>query len=446
MNRHAVVAGFCRRFHGVGFAGIGMKPALRTALLLCLTGIGSQVQAQSVLIRHATVHTAGVRGTLQNSDVLVQGGIIRAIGSKLVAPAGVPEFEAGGKSLTPGLFGGITEIGLEEISLEDSTVDATLQGNSEDKGLPAQLYPEFDVTLAYNPRSVLVPIARGGGVTFVALGTGGAVIAGQGGVVRLDGGFEGPLGDRRLMFAGIGNNLLAQSGKSRAAQYMLLEQAITESRLLPTVDEKLLSLRGRAALSRAIVSGRLVFSVNREADIRQLLNFSRRLNFRFAIVGGAEAWRVAPELAAAKVPVIVYALSVLPYDFDQIGSTGENAARLQRAGVAVGFFNGNDATHNARKMRQIAGNAVANGLPWEAGLAGITSVPADAFGVADKVGRIEVGLVADLALWTGDPLDVSSVTAKLWMAGRDMPLRSRQTDLRDRYLQAPGELPRAYQH
>ncbi len=420
----------------------GLKPALWLGFAL----LSTQAMAQDVLIRQATVHTAGARGTLKNTDVLVQGGTIRAIGPNLVAPAGVATFEARGKPLTPGLFGGITEIGLEEISLEESTVDANLQGNAEDKGLPTQLYPEFDVTLAYNPRSVLLPIARVGGITFTALGTGGAVIAGQGGVVRLDGGFDGPLGDRRIMFAGIGNGLLGQSGKSRAAQYLLLEQAIAESRLLPTVDEKLLSLRGRAALSAAIANGRLFFSVNREADIRQLLKLSRRLNFRFAIVGGAEAWRVAPELAAAKVPVFVNALSALPADFDQIGTTLENAARLQRAGVAVAIINNDDGSHNARKVRQIAGNAVANGLPWEAGLAGLTSVPAEALGVADKVGRIEVGLVADLVLWTGDPLDVSSVTSKLWMAGRDLPLRSRQTDLRDRYLQAPGELPRAYQH
>lgn len=424
----------------------GLKPRPGAGLLALLLVCSSTVAAQDVLIRNATVHTAGARGTLQGADVLVQGGIIRAVGANLQAPVGVPVVEARGQPLTPGLFGGITEIGLEEISLEESTVDANLEPSTEEPGLPAQLYPEFDVTLAYNPRSLLVPIARVGGVTFTALGTGGAVIAGQGGVVRLDGGFDGPLGDRRAMFAGIGSGLLGQSGKSRAAQYLLLEQAIAESRLPATSEEKLLSLRGRAALGKAIASGRLIISVHREADIRQLLKLAQRLGFRFAIVGGAEAWRVAPELAAAKVPVFVYALSALPADFDQLGSSLANAARLQRAGVAVSFINGNDPSHNARKLRQIAGNAVSHGLPWEAGLAGLTSVPAEAFGVADKVGRIDVGLVADLVLWTGDPLEVSTVASKLWLAGRDTPLRSRQTDLRDRYLQAPGELPRAYQH
>ena len=79
-------------------------------------------------------------------------------------------------------------------------------------------------------------------------------------------------------------------------------------------------------------------------------------------------------------------LANLPADFDQLGATLENAARLRAAGVEVGFTQVGDASHNARKMRQLAGNAVANGLPWEDGLAGLTRVPAEAFGVGDRLG------------------------------------------------------------
>jgi imidazolonepropionase-like amidohydrolase len=105
-----------------------------------------------------------------------------------------------------------------------------------------------------------------------------------------------------------------------------------------------------------------------------------------------------------------------------------------------------DPTHNARKIRQAAGNAAANGLPWEAALAAITRVPAQALGVGDRLGRIEPGLDADLVLWDGDPLEVGTLAQAVWMRGRAMPMRSRQTELRDRYLQAPSALPRAYQH
>ena len=145
------------------------------------------------------------------------------------------------------------------------------------------------------------------------------------------------------------------------------------------------------------------------------------------------------------MPVFVDALADLPGNFDQIGATLRNAALLQQAGVEVSFTQAGDASHNARKVRQLAGNAVANGLPWEAGLAGLTSVPAQAFGLSAQRGRIEVGQVADLVLWTGDPLEVNTLAEQVWFAGKPASMRSRQTELRDRYLAPQGALPRAYQ-
>ncbi|MEO5963668.1 MAG: amidohydrolase family protein, partial [Thermomonas sp.] len=91
-----------------------------------------------------------------------------------------------------------------------------------------------------------------------------------------------------------------------------------------------------------------------------------------------------------------------------------------------------------------AGNAVANGLPWEAGLAGLTSIPASSFSLGTQLGSIAIGQRADLVLWTGDPLDVANVASQVWMDGRAIPMRSRQTELRDRYLHPDNGLPRAY--
>lgn len=399
-------------------------------------------QAQNVLIRNATVHTAGAQGTLQNADVLVQGGIIRAVGRNLANAGNVPVMDAGGKPLTPGLFGGITDIGLEEISQEGSTVDANLNLKTGDSGLIETLRPEFDVTRAYNPRSTLLAVARVGGMSFTALGTGGSLLPGQGGVMRLDGGYE-PL--RRTPFIRIGSSQLNESGSSRAAQFMLLEQAFAEAKAPAAGDPRLLTAAGRNALNAAALGNRFLVTVNREADIRQALKLSAKTGIRIAIVGGAEAWRLGDELAAARVPVFLDAMENLPGSFEQIGASEENAARLHRAGVSVSFINGNDSSHNARKVRQVAGVAVANGLPWEAGLAGITSAPAKALGVDAKIGSIEVGKTADLVLWTGDPLDVASTASMMWLAGKSTPLVSRQTLLRDRYLAPESSLPRAYQ-
>ena len=430
------------------FARMAARRLVTVALLSVAFGAG----AQDVLIRNATVHTAGAQGTLQNADVLVAGGKVRAIGVGLSAPANVPVIDAQGRPLTPTLFGGITEIGLEEVSGEKSTVDETLALGAEQKQMTVR--PEFDVTLAYNPESLLIPVARIEGIGWTLLGagtaTGGSIIAGQGGVVRMDGSPD-PIGPRAL-FVEIGGDALGLSGNSRAAQWMILDQLIDEvrGRIAPDANAALLTPAGRATLAKYLGGGgRVVVGVNRAADIRQLLRWAAKHKLRIAITGGAEAWKLAPQLAAARVPVFVNPLANLPADFDEVGATMENAARLRTAGVAVGFSQTGDGSHNARKIRQLAGNAVAAGLPWADGLAGLTSVPAEALGVAAEVGRIATGQRADMVLWSGDPLDVSSVALQVWLDGRAITMRSRQTELRDRYLRSvvpaeQGGLPRAY--
>ena len=407
--------------------------------------------AQDLLIRNATVHTATAQGTLQNTDVMVRGGRIAAIGNGLAAD-GVRSVDAQGKPLTPALFGGITGIGVEEVSGEESARDTSLALGDGAKDMVVR--PEFDVTLAYNPDSMLIPVAtyEGIGFTLVSPGTsaGGSIIGGQGAVFRLDGDPD-PTGPKVLALR-LGARAANLSGSSRAGQWMLLDQLVDEARGRIPADSQaaLLTPSGRTTLARFLDgNGRIVVGVDRAADIRQLLRWARRQGVRIAISGGAEAWRLAPQLAAADVPVFVDPLDNLPSGFDQIAATLENAARLRAGGVKVGFTQSGDASHNARKVRQLAGNAVAHGLPWDDGLAGLTRVPAEAFGVADQIGTIEVGKRADLALWTGDPLDVAHTAEQVWFNGTAIPMRSRQTDLRDRYQHRPapraeGGLPRAY--
>ncbi|QOY63918.1 amidohydrolase family protein [Lysobacter sp. H21R4] len=406
--------------------------------------------AQELLIRNATVHTGASPATLTNTDVLVSGGVIRQIGAALSAPAGVRVVDAGERRLTPALFGGITGIGIEEVSGERSTVDSRLGLGAA--GMPVR--PEFDVTLAYNPDSLLVPVARIEGIGWTLLGAGsdseGSMIGGQGGVFRLDGSAD-PIGPKAL-FVDIGADAAGLSGQSRAAQWMILDQLVDEVRGRIPLDAKvaLLTPAGRKSLATYLDNGgRVVVGVDRAADIRQLLRWSARHKVRIAILGGAEAWKLAPQLAAADVAVFVNPLDTLPAGFDQIGATPENAARLAAAGVAVGFSQSGDGSHNARKIRQAAGNAVAHGLPWDLGVAGLTSVPAKVFGVTDSVGSIAVGKRADLVLWSGDPLEVNAVATQVWFDGKPIQMRSRQTDLRDRYLQPDvraerGGLPPAY--
>jgi Amidohydrolase family len=408
--------------------------ALRLAALLLATLAAGGAGAQSLLIKGARVHTAGSAGTLENTDILVQDGRIAAIGSGLAAPAGAAVVEAKGKPVTPGLFGGLTQIGLEEVHQEKETYDAELKLSA-----PAWQHmwrPEFDVTPAFNARSIVLPVARVEGVTWAMLAplAAGSLVVGQGSAVTLDGRFDAAYPGSQSLFVNWGRAAHEASGGSRAAQTMLFDQAIREARETgPAGPAALLLPEGRAVLKRYLAGGRVVFYVERASDIRQVIRYAKAHGMKPVIAGGAEAWLVARELAAEDVPVILNALEDLPSDFDRLGSRLDNAKLLNDAGVRIAFTW--DESFNVRKNRQLAGNAVANGLPWEAGLAAITSGPAGIFGIGHEHGRIEKGQSADLVLWSGDPLEVTTVAEQVWIAGSPVPMRSRQTELRDKYLE-----------
>ena len=410
---------------------------MKSLLMFAIASIGvacHYAAAEDVLIRGSTVHTASAKGSLKNTDVLIHDGVVTAIGPQLTAPAGGAVIEAQGKELTPGLFGGLTDIGLQEIEQEPSTVDSTL--NLKAPAWEQQWHPELDVTQAYNPRSVVVPITRIEGVTWTVLApaSGDSIMGGQGAAVTLDGRYDAVLGGSHSLFVQMGSDGAKRTGGTRDAQYMLLEQAVREAHAAASAPQQaLLHAAGREALTRYLNGGRVVFEVDRAADILGVLRFAQRNNIKPVIYGGDEAWLVAKELAKANVPVIMNPLNDLPLDFDHLGASLENAARLQRAGVRIAFSSGD--TPQARLVRQLAGNAVAHGLPWESALAAITANPAEIFGLGATRGRIAVGQVADLVLWNGDPLEVSTLAEQVWIAGHPVEMKSRQTELRDRYLE-----------
>ena len=192
------------------------------------------------------------------------------------------------------------------------------------------------------------------------------------------------------------------------------------------------------------------------AGVRQTSNLSQieglEISYRYgdvnepeslaAIVGGVEAWKVADEIAASGIPVLLNPMVNLPGNFDQLGARLDNAALLHEAGVSIAFTGA--GTHNARKQRQAAGNAVANGLPWETALAALTATPAAILGLENGFASIEPGSPADLVLWSGDPLEVTTAADQVIIAGKAIDMVSRQTLLRDRYLEPDPALPRAY--
>jgi imidazolonepropionase-like amidohydrolase len=155
---------------------------------------------------------------------------------------------------------------------------------------------------------------------------------------------------------------------------------------------------------------------------------------------------VADELAKAQVPVILNPLRDLPEAFESLGSTLEDAVRLQKAGVLIAFETGD--SHKSWNVKQAAGNAVANGLPWIEGLKAIMLNPARIYGLDKTAGTLEAGKDADVVIWSGDPLEVTSFADAVFIRGQAVAMTSRQTELRDRYLlyvkPNPPALPPAY--
>ncbi|MEE4172627.1 MAG: amidohydrolase family protein [Xanthomonadales bacterium] len=415
-----------------------IRAALGCGLLgLGLLGAGiTGASAETVLIQGATVHTLGSKGIVEDTDILVADGVVKSLGTGLRVPDGARVIEANGRPVTPGLWAGISAIGTAEVSGVEQSVDSTNALES--------MHPEFDVSLAYNPHSTLVPVARVEGHTFTTLGTGmgGSIIGGQGRVVALDGGYDSFHGGY-VLYINLGRGASSRTGGSRAVQWLLLNQAVEETVRAPARgEEALLTRAGRQTLERYANGGTVVFTVNRASDILQTLQFAEDHDIVPVIYGGAEAWMVAEQLAAAEAPVILNPLQNLPGNFDSLGARLDNAALLHARGVTVAF--GAGESHNARKLRQMAGNAASHGLPKEAALAALTINPARIFGVARTFGSLEEGKRADLVLWSGDPLEVTTVADLVIVAGEVDSMESRQTKLRDRYLVVDPELPRAY--
>ena len=410
---------------------------LKSVLIASLCIFTMAAQAQTIMIRGATVHTMGKNGTLENTDVFISGGKIQKIGKDLPVPQDIYVFNAGGKPLTPGFFAGITSLGIEEVSAVAESVDGSLALK--------EMRPEFNIIPAYNPHSSLIPVTRIEGFSFTLLGASaeGSIFGGQGRLVALNGGYESFIGSS-VLFINVGRDASALSGGSRAGQWMLLHQAMQEADNPPASNEaRLLTRNGRNTLSTYAENGmKTVFNVDRASDILEVLRFAESYGLSPVISGGAEAWMVAKQLAIANVPVLLNPLSNLPGNFDSLGSRLDNAAILEAAGITIAISG--DDSHSARDQRQMAGNAVSYGLAHEAGIAALTSNPAQIFGFTDDQGIIKRNKPANVVLWSGDPLEVTSVAEMVIINGELIPMESRQTKLRDRYLPENPDMPRAY--
>ena len=394
----------------------------------------SNVFAERLLMKNATLMTMGAEGTLEGADLFIEDGEIRAMGIDLQATADTV-IDVAGATVTPTLFAGATAIGLVEVNAVKESVDSSLNNSPLGK-----VHIEFDVRDAYSPHSSLVGITRVEGYGYSLLMANGAEysVSGIGSLVELDGRFDSFSGNDTL-FIDVDGYSSGKVGGSRAAHWMLLEGMMSDLDRRPDSQEYL-TQAGRKQLKELRSDGVFVFAANRAADIKQVINFTEKHRLSSVVIGAREAWMLASQLADSGIAVMVNGLDNLPADFDSLGSRLDNAAILNDTGVTVMFTSG--GTHNARKVRQGAGTAVAYGMNYMSALRAMTVVPSQIFGGRDRA--IKVGNSTDLVVWSGDPLEITSHATAVIMAGQVTSMETRQSKLLERYLPEKPSLGRAY--
>ncbi|MEX1365648.1 MAG: amidohydrolase family protein [Nannocystaceae bacterium] len=374
---------------------------------------------------------------------VIEDGVIELRGARIVAvggpgragsiPADAAVVDLQGKRVTPGLVSAATSLGLVEIGMEQSTVDAERQGEDPVRS-------GYDASMAINADSSLIAVNAIEGITSAAVTPRGGLLSGQVAWIDLLAGEHRTIVSApRIAAAGVLGPALAGS------------RAATFARLLEVLDDARLYGERRTAFDRRqtrdlaahrldlealgpVLDGTvpLVVHADRASDLLALAQLAEQTDLRIAVVGGAQAWKVAEALASAKISVIVQPSTNLPEGMDQLGSRLDNAALLHAAGVRVGIAVIGDA-HNARNATQEAGIAVAYGLPPEVALSAVTLELARIYGMDAHYGSIEAGKVANLVVWDGDPFELSQWPQQVYVRGQAIPMRSRQTLLRDRY-------------
>lgn len=393
--------------------------------------------AQTIAITGGTVHP--ISGpAIPNGTVIITNGRITAVGAGIAVPAGARRIDATGKIVTPGLIESSTNMALVEVESVGTTNDFRFQDDED------QVAAAFNVADGINPRSMVIPVTRIAGVTTVISRPAGGLIAGQGLAFDLIGDNIGDMQIRSpiAMFASVSENEHPAGGGTRGGLFMRLREVLEDARVWARnpggyergeTREFSVSRLDLAAL-QPVLRGEmpLVVEAHRASDIQTVLRLAGEYNLKVIIAGGTEGWMVADDLVRARVPVLVKVLRNLPESFESLGARYDNAALLRRAGVQLAITTGE--TYKAFNIRQEAGNAVAYGLPYEEALRAITLYPAQIYGMADRYGTLEPGKVGNVVVWGGDPLEMLTPVEHVIIRGQEVPLVSRETLLRDRYM------------
>ena len=401
--------------------------------------------ADPLAITGATLWTGTADQPVMDATIVIVDRRIVAIGARLTPPVGARVIHAQGQVVTAPLDAAATQIGLVEVASASDTDDRAVQSGP--------LGAAFDVSLGVDANDLPVAAARAAGVAraliFPNPATNG-IFAGQAARLDLLGRSDIVARARVAVFVTAGGVAAHAAGGSRAAMWGYLRNALTEARQLggkPSVYKQRDQLFSHVELEALLplISKRMPLAVvaEREADIRQAIAVGQDFNINIIIVGGAEAWRAADLLASHHVAVVLDPLDELPVSYDNIGARRDNAKRLAAAGVTISFTVSGQGIYLSYDvgpaLREGAGIAVANGLPYAQALRAITQNASQIWGDSKRSGIVAPGGPADLVIWDGDPLEPSAAPIAVFLNGSEVSLTTHQTLLRDRYRPPSGE-------
>jgi imidazolonepropionase-like amidohydrolase len=434
--------------------------AFLAALPVCFRSVASaqdivspMAQETSALgtyvIRNARIIT--VSGSeIENGTLVISDGKIASVGAGAQAPAGATEIDARGLFVYPGMIDIGTSMALVEIeSGAPGSVDTNELGD---------MNPNAMAWVALNPHSAHLDVTRFAGVTSALSLPQGGVVSGQAALINLSGTTQRELAVVPTIALVVNFPTLGGGGGFFAQQQGITPDAITARER--RVDELRRMLRDAEAYGRTqdaysrdpktvprpsndvrlaalvpYVRGErpVIFRADRERDIRASLRFAEEMKLKPIILGGSEAWRVASLLKEKNVPVVIDGILNLPLREDDAYDTHyENASKLQAAGVRFAISTGDSGAH-VRDLPFHAGMASAFGLSRAEALKAVTLYPAQIMGVADRMGSLEAGKIANVVVTDGDILEARTNVRHLFIGGRQIPLTSRHTMLYDQF-------------
>lgn len=420
---------------------------LSTLLAIAATvGSTAALDAQTIAITGGRVFP--VSGPpIENGTVVITNGRITAVGANVTIPAGAQRIDASGKWVTPGLINPATQLGLVEVAQVGDTRDAAARGRGD------AINAAFMPWLGLNPASVLIAPARDRGVTSAMIFPSGGLVSGQAALIDLLEDTTVTTMVRRAPIAMVAQTRSPGQAQTGAQGELLMKLRIllddTRAYAQRRADyergatRELIATRADLEAMIPVVRGELpiIVQADSRADIEAALSLAREYELDLIIAGGAEAWQIADQLAAADVPVMAGALVNIP-EFSALGSRQDNPALLRAAGVEVMLIGtgADPLTFNVRNITQEAGNAVAYGMDWDDALRAITLAPAEVFGVADRIGSLQPGRDANIVVWSGDPFEFGTRAEHVFIRGVAQPVGdSRQDQLIRRYRNLPPD-------